>query len=216
MTLQKVQDILPNLPTEMATENLRKIAPQLSSEWLAPRHCSPGNCQVHYQVMPRSGNAMYIAGFQEQKHTPIVLSMTTDGEPYLLLMNRWHIAHTWLNWCILPPSNGPSWVTYEIWRRWRWQARKLTWIPKAKYRSMFYQYYPSPFQRWPLRRLNFKQKCETKLYVESEITITIPNHQWIQIPIQRSKLHYNQATMAIDNQYDAEAIERVTIISSGK
>jgi len=35
-----------------------------------------------------------------------------------------------------------------------------------------------------------------------EITITIPNHQWIPISIRTSKLHCYRATMATDNRYE--------------
>jgi len=50
----------------------------------------------------------------------------------------------------------------------------------------------------------------TRLHVESEITITILNHQSITISIRRSKLHCYRATMAIDIQYDGEVVDGVT------
>jgi len=50
----------------------------------------------------------------------------------------------------------------------------------------------------------------TELHVESLITITIRNWQWISILIWRSNLHCYRATIAIDNQYDGEVIDRAT------
>jgi len=50
----------------------------------------------------------------------------------------------------------------------------------------------------------------TESLIESEITITIPNHQWIPISIWRSKLHCYRATMAIGNQYDGEVVDEGT------
>jgi len=57
---------------------------------------------------------------------------------------------------------------------------------------------------------------ETELYVESEFTITIPNHQWILIPIPRCQLPYYQATMPIDNRHDGEVVDRAMNIQRGR
>jgi len=50
----------------------------------------------------------------------------------------------------------------------------------------------------------------TQLHVESEITIAIPNQQWILISIRGSKLHYYWATMATNNQYDPVVVDGAT------
>jgi len=63
------------------------------------------------------------AAFQEQKHVPIAVSMTTQCEAYVLDMDQWHTAHAWCNWRILPPSNGHQRV--------RWEPTAMT-MPGAK------------------------------------------------------------------------------------
>jgi len=59
---------------------------------------------------------------------------------------------------ILPPSNGHQRVTYENWRLWPCQERKLTSMPKATKRSTFSRYYTSQFRWWSMPRHNFTKR----------------------------------------------------------
>ena len=56
----------------------------------------------------------------------------------------------------------------------------------------------------------------TEFHVKSEITITIPNHQWMPISIRRAKIHCYRATMASDNQCDGEVVDGATKVHSGR
>jgi len=88
MTPEKPTNILPKLPTEMATEMSTKNAPKLSSEQLSPRRGPPRPYQMPNQEMPRSAYAMYKAAFREQKRAPVMVSMTTYCQAYVLDMDQ--------------------------------------------------------------------------------------------------------------------------------
>jgi len=64
--------------------------------------------------------------------------------------------------------------------------------------------------------LQMKRKPNPIICQIREITITIPNHQRIPIPIGRFKLHYYRATMAIDNRYDGEVVDRAMNVERGR
>jgi len=72
MTTKKQTDILPKLPTEMATGRSGSLRPY----------------QMPNQEMPKSAYAMYKAAFREQKRAPIAVSMTTQCEAYVLDMDQ--------------------------------------------------------------------------------------------------------------------------------
>jgi len=72
MTTEKQTDILPKLPTKMATG----------------RSVSTRPYQMLNQEMPKSAYAMYKAAFREQKRAPIAVSMTTQCEAYVLDMDQ--------------------------------------------------------------------------------------------------------------------------------
>jgi hypothetical protein len=61
--------------------------------------------------MPKSAYAMYKAAFREQKRAPIMVSMTTYCQAYVLDMDQWYTAHTRCHW---PSFYHPRMVASEL------------------------------------------------------------------------------------------------------
>jgi hypothetical protein len=72
----------------------------------------------------------------------------------------------------------------------------------------FCQYHPSQFRPCSMPTLNCRKlKPNWITYRIRETSITIPNHQWIPIPIGKSKLHCYRGRMAIDNRDDRQVVD---------
>jgi len=93
MTAEKQIDILPKLPTEMATEKSSNNAPKRSSKWLSPRSGPLRPYWMPNHEMARSANAIFKEAFPEQNHFWYIVSMTYR-DINMLDMNR--LCHPWV------------------------------------------------------------------------------------------------------------------------
>jgi len=134
---------------------------KLSSEWLPPRTGPPRPCRIPNHKLPRSANAMYKAAFWEQKCSPIMVSMTTYCDAYVLDMDQWYTAHAWCNWrlfyhlgMVTSERYGNRWV-------WHCQQQNLTSLSKDETKSMgrlrFSHHYPNQFGWWSHQDSTFLQ-----------------------------------------------------------
>jgi hypothetical protein len=92
MTTEKQTDILPMLPTDAAYRDGHREVDQECAEAISrmtyPEKRPPRPYQMQNEEMPESSYAMYKAAFREQKRAPIVVSMTTYWEAYVLDMGQ--------------------------------------------------------------------------------------------------------------------------------